>query len=209
MAGDAGKLASEIQTALGQKGAVSAENKALAKAILDEVKQAKCLFVPGQITGTAVSSGGPLQKGAAKDGAILALLPPRLSAAVAGGLGKGPPTPQVLAEATGICTHLMTGKVSFSSGSITGTTTNTPSNPGTVTGVGSKGKISGLDGAAMAQLIAPSHGGSVSPQLKAKCVAIVKHIQENVEVAITGVAGVASAGGGPAVIAGNAGSTFV
>lgn len=203
MAMDASKLADELKEAGGQKGSTPDEQKGFAKAIIEEIQQLGLVnFLPGTVKGNAPPSGGPLAGGNASGGVIVGPQGPTLAARMAAGMGKGPPTPQVVGFATAITTHLLTAQVEFSSG-VTGSCTNTGApSPGPLLGEASKGKIKGMQGKAMADLAGPALGGPATPSLIKQCQAIVDHIQKNAEVSfLTGtIIGTCPSGGGPILL---------
>jgi len=195
MAMDSAKMADEIKKAGGFAGPNSKELKAFAKAIVDEIKaNAKVNFPPGNVKGTAPSSGGPLQKGEAQKGKITGVLAASLGTRIVSILGQKPSS-LVVKMAAAIAAHILTGVVNIKAPGVTGACTNTASNPGTFTGQGAKGKISGLSGPTLAKNIATPD--QAPPMLLGMCNAIVKHIQDNAEVSITGCTGACASGGGP------------
>jgi hypothetical protein len=192
-------LAEEINKAIGQPPPASSQTKGLAKSIINELKTAGLVnLLPGTVMGVAPSSGGPLKNGSASNGVILGATPPTLVAQMIANMGLAGPTPQMLAMANAIVTHILTGKVTFKPNTITGVCSNSPTSPGALAGAGMGGTIVGLDGGKMAALMGAAFGG-VSPQLKAKCQAICDHIMKNAQVSFTmgTIVGVCSAGGGP------------
>ncbi len=202
---DEDKLAKNLHEVQGVPGEPTEEVKGWAESIIEEVKMlAVVSLLPGTVQGNAPSSGGPLSGGAGGPGLIVGPTGPTLAARMATKMGLGSATPKLLGMATGITTHLLTGKVMFSSEKITGVCTNTPVSPGTVTGGGTKGKIVGLSTGGMAQLVVLGIGQTeVTDKLRKMCEAIVNHLTDDAEVSfIMGtILGSASAGGGP-VIAG-------
>jgi hypothetical protein len=200
MAMNAAALADEIKEAAGQSKETSKENKAEAEAIVEELQQMGLVTLATPfITGTC-PSGGPLSGGQAKMGVILGISGPTLAARMAQKMGFGAPSPQLLGKATGIATHIMTGKVSFASGKVAGTCGNSPTSPGPFAGAASGGKIEGLDGSGMAALVSKGIGqASASPELTKVCKAICDHVQKNAEVMFAVVAGTCPPGGGPLV----------
>lgn len=206
---DAGDFANVIKLALGF-GAfpTSSENAGLTEAIIEEIKMAE--FILPLATGTAPSSGGELELGAAVGGLIVpgTLDPVRLAEGIAQKLGKPIPpavdiiaTPQVIAQAAAIVTHLSTCTVTFFPESIEGECTNTPTSPGTFTGSGSGGKILGLVGPVLADLMFDL-GATLelpSPTLIPYCTAITLYIMAAAEVTFADatILGTAPAGGGP------------
>lgn len=204
----ADSLAAKIHEALGEKGSPSKEVKGMAKAIIAELGQGIVTFLPSTVTGNC-PPGGPLPDGQASNGLIAGLVGPRLATAMAIEMGKGYPTAQLIGMATGITSHLMTGMVKLSVGSIQGVCGNTPLSPGPFVGSGSGGEVVGLDGDALASSMSASLGGSPTDKLKKKAKAIVKYIEENAEVSFlpTTVVGSCPPGGGPLLAgAANAGS---
>lgn len=198
-------LADALKSSLGFGAlATSSQNTGLAKAIIDEMMAALVNHAPGTITGTAPPSGGPLISGAATLGLITGMTPASLAARMIAEMGFASISAEVLQMATAICTHLQTtGTVSFASGNITGSCTNTPVSPGALIGEGTAGQIVGLSGPVLAALIAVAYGGIVSPQLLSFSTALTDYIMNNAEVTyLTGtVTATCSAGGGP-IIAG-------
>lgn len=190
-------LAVEIKDSLGF-GALetSGKNSDFAGGIVKHIKTGIVAFAPGTITGNAPSSGGPLSNGAGKGGKI-ALIPAGLEGLLAAAFGAV--TPEIKGMANAITTHIVTaGSVTFKSGSITGTCSNSSSSPGVLAGAGANGIIEGLNGAALAALMASGiKQGAPSPQLLKMCDAICKHIMTNAKVTLPVVTGVCAAGGGP------------
>jgi hypothetical protein len=193
---NASTLADNIKNALGFSAySTSAQNSGLASAIVAHLMTGVVTFLPGTVTGVAAPSPGPLSNGAASGGTIL-LVPSALEAALVAVFGTS--TPQILGMADAISIHFMTGMVSFATGNITGVCTNTPLSPGTFTGVGANGTISGLSGSTLAtQMATGISQAAPTPQLTAMCNAIVSHVQGNAVVTLPLVVGVTSAGGGP------------
>jgi hypothetical protein len=110
------------------------------------------------------------------------------------------PTTELSAFCAQIALHVMTsGLVSFASGDITGTCTNTPLSPGPLAGgAGANGKISGLSGSTLATLVQAAVGyPNVSAPLTAFCTAICNYIMANAVVSYTTVTGLCPTGGGP------------
>ena len=195
------KLAKEMQDAIGQSGKpTSKENEGLAKAIIGEIKELAIVnFLPGTVQGTT-AAGGPLSAGSASNGVIIGPTPVTLAARIAKESGFPGPTPQLLGMATGVVTHLLTGTVSFSPGGITGQCTSSTNSPGPLIGAGANGKIVGLQGPAMADLVSKGMGQpSASPELAKLCGAIVDHIMQNAAVSfpMASVVGTCPPGGGP------------
>ena len=195
-------LANDMAQAIGQ-GAASPQLIGEATAICTELMTpALVMHPPGSIMGNAPPSGGPLPDGEAlPQGKILGMAGASLAAAMQANMGFPSITPQVMAMANAITGHIMAaGLVSFKKTQIQGICSNSPVSPGALTGlISTGGTVSGLDGSAMAQMMAPAFGGPASPELEKKCKAIVKHIQESGIVTYPpgSVSGVCSAGGGP------------
>ena len=192
-------LAEEMNSALGQKPPASSQTKGLAKSIINELKTVGLVtLAPGTVMGTAPPTGGPLIMGSASSGIIAGPSPGTLVPQMLANMGLAAPTAQITSMATAICTHLMTGTVSFTAGMVVGVCSNTVTSPGVLTGSALNGTIAGLDGGAMAQLMAAPFGG-VSPELEKMCKAITDHIMKNAMVSFTmgTVLGVCSVGGGP------------
>lgn len=195
-------MADAIRSAMGFPLPVSAELTGWATGVIGEITGfGKVNNAAGTITGTC-APGSPLSSGAGAGGLISALSGSRMATAVEGDAGY----PSVSSELTAFCAqivlHIQTaGIVSFTSGGITGTCTDTPLSPGPlVGGAGSGGKISGLSGSVLAAAIhgAVGYPGSVSAQLTNFCTAIVNYIQSNAEVSYASgtVTGVCPTGGG-------------
>lgn len=208
---NASLLAEEIREALGKKPPTSSQTKGLARAIVNEITSlALITFPPGPpgpletVSGTA-PSGGPILRGSAKNGVIAGPTPATLGPRMVSEMGV-PPTPQTLALANAIATHLLTsGRISFPAGTVTGGCSNSAVSPGAFTGAGAKGLVGGLTGSGLSSLLGSAFGG-VSKELQKMCDAIVKHIQKNgvASVPPAGFTAVAPAGGGP--ITGGAGA---
>jgi len=200
MAMDATALAEEIKEAIGQSPEpTSKKNKEMAKDIVNHLKTAIVNHaIPGSVTGTAGAPGGPLANGAATGG-VITLVPADLIGRFVATFGIS--TPEIIGMATAITTHVMTGLVEFASGTITGTCTHTPLNPGPlVGGAGSGGEITGLEGSTLATLMASLMAKpGASEELEKMCTAIVDHISSNAEVTYTSgtVTATCPAGGGP------------
>jgi hypothetical protein len=203
-------LALAIHNALAQPPPPTAQVLGMAKSIVNELKVAGIVNIPpGMVVGVAPSSGGPLTNGAASNGIILGPNAASLTGQFVANMGLAGASPQILAMANAICTHIMTGKVTFAPNKVTGACSNTPVSPGALTGAAVGGTIIGLSGSAMAQLMGSAFGG-VSPQLLAKCNAICTYIMANAQVSfIMGtIVGVCSAGGGPVAAGAGTGGTI-
>jgi hypothetical protein len=184
----------------------------MAADIVSHIQSGIVAFAPGTITGTAPPSGGPLSAGAASGG-VITLIPSALTAAFISTFGNN--TAEIAGFANAISTHIMSGTVSFSSGNITGTCTNTPPaptpSPGPlVGGAGSGGKIVGLTGNGLATLIAAGINQSyISPQVLQMSTEIVNHIMDNAEVTLPLVTATCPAGGGSITLGAAAGGTIL
>ena len=168
-------------------------------------------FAPGNVTGTCLPTPGPLTAGAATSGVIAGLSGPAMASLVQAAAGY----PSVSAELTAFCTeianHVMSaGTVDFSTGTVNGACTNTPITPGTFTGTGVGGTISGMSGSTLADNVhaAAGYPGSTSPELVDFCTAIVTYIEANATVAGGVMSGVAPAGGGSITAGTGAGGTI-
>lgn len=197
-------LALKIHNDMGFTGAVSNQLKGWAKAVIDElINNGMVNNASGTITGTCPSSGGPLQNGTSSNGIISGLNATNLASAIVNNAGYGYLTPQVTDFSTEIVNHLMSGLVAFSSGNITGTCTNTLTNPGTlINGTGSNGTISGLNGTTLAtaihNMVFSMHAGP-TPKLIQFCTAFTDYIMTNAIITYSSgnVTGSCSSGGGP------------
>jgi len=201
MAMDIDKLAKALHESQGLPGDPSKEMKGMADAIISEMKTMGIVsMLPGTVMGTATPEGGALKNGSAGPGLILGPSGPTLAAQMVSKMGKGGSTPQMIGYAAGITTHVLTGKVMFAGGKITGVCGNSPASPGPVSGSGSKGKIVGLSAGGMAQLVVLGIGQTqVTDTVKKMCEAIVNHLQDDAEVSFMmgGILGTAPSGGGP------------
>jgi len=210
MAMDDKALAEEIKEAVGQaKEQTSEETEKMAEAVVEHIKTGIVSNVPTTVTGEAPPSGGPLLNGAATGGIILltdADLVARFT--IAFGLS----TAEIIGMAKAISQHVALGLVEFATGSITGTCGNTATSGGPLVGEGTGGAITGLDGDALATLMATLMlKPGASEELKKMAKAIVDHVQDNAEVSYTtpSVTGTCSAGGGPIVAGAGAGGTIL
>lgn len=194
-------LADAIRVSMGFPTPVSSQLIGWGDAIVEHLGTALVNNAPGTVTGTCGPVPGPLIAGAASAGLIVGLDGSALASLVKDYAGYPSVTSQLQGLCGAIATHIMTmGLVNFDTGNITGICTNTLLSPGTVTGEGTGGKISGLSGSAMASM-AQSMAGfpSVTPELIAFCSGIADYVMANAEVAYaTGtIVGVAPVGGGP------------
>lgn len=193
-------MADSIRSSMGFPLPVSHQLTGWASAVVAEIELGKVNNIAGTVTGTAAP--GPLSGGAASGGIISGLSGSRLATAVAAAAGYPSVSSQLTAFCTQIVLHIETlGLVSFASGKITGTCTNTPLSPGPlVGGAGSGGQISGLSGSILAVAIhgAAGYPGSVSGKLTQFCTAIVNYVMANAQVSYASgsVTGVCPTGGG-------------
>lgn len=204
-------LASAIQSAMGFPDPLSAQLSGWGSGVVAEIQaNALVAFASGNVVGICPSSGGALTAGAASGGVISGISGASMAPRVATAANYGSVDATLTTYCDQIASHIMTsGRVSFSSGSITGTCTNTSSNPGSLTtGAGSSGTISGLDGTTLANLISAAMGyGSTSSDLTNFCKGICDYIQGNAVVSLSSgnVTGTCPAGGG-ALLDGSASS---
>jgi hypothetical protein len=194
-------LADSIRSTMGFPTPVSTQLTGWGTAIVNELTGHGLVNnASGTITGTCPPSS-PLSSGAGTGGLISGLSGSRLASAVATAAGYGSVSSELSAFGAQIVAHIQTsGIVTFTSGEITGTCTNTPISPGPLAdGAGSGGKISGLSGSMLATLIQGAAGyPSVSAQLTNFCTAIVNYIMTNASVTYASgdVEGVCPTGGG-------------
>lgn len=204
MAMNPNALANEIKNALGfSDKPTTPQLIGEATAIIAWLATGTVVNAPGTVTGNAPPSGGPLSGGAASNGLIVGLTPSVLVGFMQTYMGFPSVTVELQAMAAAYATHIPSaGKVAFTS--VTGVCTNTPVAPGTFTGAGANGKISGLNGDVLVNIMAASMGHlPVSKPHQSKCVKVVEYIMQNATVTYVfgSLTGVCSAGGGP-VIAG-------
>ena len=193
------KLAKETQNSIGASGSpTSTKNIQFAKAIVTHVKSGIVSFLPGTIVGVAAPTGGPITNGAGSGGKIV-LVPSALEGLLIAAFGVA--TPEISKFAKALSGYIMSsGLVMFDVGTIVGATTNTIVSPGSFTGTGSGGKITALQGPALAALLAAALGKPpTSKPLLDMATAICDHIKTNGVVALSTVTGAASAGGGPII----------
>lgn len=193
-------LAEDIKLALDQADQpTSDENIGMATAILAELTEnALVTIAPPGLTGDAPSSGGPLLKGKAVGGKLLGVAGITLAKKMQSEMGFPAITAELTKMATGIANHFLSkGEAVFDEAAIVGPCTNTPVNPGVLTGAGAKGKIVGLDPDSLASAMAPQ--GPATDEIKAVASAIVKHIHDFAEVSFASpfVFAVCTPGGGP------------
>lgn len=197
-------LADAIRSAMGFPLPVSNQLLGWGNAIVAHIQTGTVSNASGTVTGTVPPTGGPLIAGAADNGVIAGLNGSTLASLIFSDVAvyPGSVTAQLLATATSIVSHVLTGKVKFNSGNITGVCTNTPlPSPGILTGgAGSNGVIYNLSGSTLASLIHSSVGypGSVSAKLIQFSTAIVNYVMANAVVTYApgSVTGVCPSGGG-------------
>lgn len=192
-------LADSMRSTMGFPTPVSAQLTGWATAVVNEIQQnGKVNNASGTVTGTC-PPGGSLSSGAASGGVISGLDSSRLASAVASAAGYGSVSSVLSTYCSQIVTHVETGIVTFASGLITGTCSNTPLSPGPFIGSGSGGLISGLSGSTLASLIhsAVGYPGSVSGPLISFCTALCNYIMAQANCSYSGTCtGIAPAGGG-------------
>ncbi len=171
-------------------------------------------IAPGLVTGVC-PSGGPLTSGAATNGLIVGLDYTILAPLVVGFSGYPSVSTILLAFCQQNVIHILTlGRVSFASGNITGTCTNTGLSPGPLSnGAGTNGVISGLDGTILATAIhgAAGYPGSVSTKLIQFCTAICNYLMTNASVTFLPgtITGTCPIGGGALSAGAGLGGTFL
>lgn len=207
-------LANKLHDALAQKtdgnGAptpVSDQTMNYASGVVAALKAALVNNAPGTITGVT-APGAPLSAGAGIGG-IITILPAAMIAKANVGM---PPqaVPNITKENIAIIQYIGTGLVTFASGNITGTCTNTPTSPGILAaGAGANGQITGLTGAGAVAAVS-SALGSTGPGMLPHYTALINYILQNAVVAYASgtVVGVAPSGGGPLTAGAGAGGTI-
>lgn len=199
-------LANAIRSAMGFPLPLSSQLLGWGNAIVSHVTSTSLIsFAPGQVTGIAPASGGPLSSGAASGGLLVGPTGAVLAPLVRTDAGYPNVSPQLLNMCTAICSHIVTNsRIAFSTGNVTGACTNTLITPGVFTGTGSNGTLSGLLGNQLADEVHAAVGfpGSTSTQLKAFCNALVNYIMSNAVASGGIMTGVAPAAGG-SITAGN------
>jgi len=178
LAKDLWELNGEVLDGDGLPKKATSEMKDYAKGLIAMLSVGIVSHLPLTVSGSA-APGAPLLSGAASGGKILGLLGPTMAAIA----GKDPVIfATMLLEANAIATYILaSGLVNFDTGSIEGTSTESAS-PGPLTlGKGTQGKIVGLDGGALAVLVA-SATGITGPTSKDHYSVVVKHIMDNAEV---------------------------
>lgn len=139
MALNATALSSVIASGLGIS--TTAFTDAYARGIIASIEAAT--FAHAVVTGVAPSSGGALTVGTAIGG-IISISPSQMEAITD---LQFPLSPQINPENAAICSYIGTGLVSFTSGKIIGTCTNTSLSSGILaSGAGVNGTILGLNG---------------------------------------------------------------
>lgn len=195
-------MADAIRSAMGFPTPVSSQLTGWGDGVVQHIQAAGLVSnITGTITGVT-APGSPLSAGAGAGGLIAGLSGSAMATLVCSNSGGSYPSPtsQLSAFCTQITLHIMTsGIVTFASGDITGTCTNTPLSPGPLAGgMGANGKISGLSGSTLAALVAPAIGqSSVSAPLTSFCTAVCAYIMANATVSYSLVTGVCPTGGGP------------
>lgn len=196
MALDDKKLADDIQGALDGKQPTKITS-GMAKDIVDHLKTG---IVAGPMAGIAPPSGGDILLGAATENKII-LIPIDLIQRFLATFGEN--TKAIIGMATAISTHITKEAIiSFKPGSITGSCTNTPTSPGTFTGKGEGGEISGLSGKNLAKdMLEFLEQTETTEELVKMCTAITDHIQENGEALYSdgSLQGACLPGGGPVI----------
>jgi hypothetical protein len=133
--------------------------KAYAAGFIAMLETAIVAHLPGTAVGSA-PPGGDLTSGAAEGGKMTLMASPVMAQKASA--GNPVVAAQMVIESAAIASYLIaSGLVSFLPGSITGQSTETPAPaPGPlVNGEGMVGKISGLDGATLANLAVPPFTG--------------------------------------------------
>lgn len=185
------------------KGPTDAMND-YAKGLITMLSAGIVSHLPLTVSGSA-APGAPLLAGAASAGRVIGLLGLTMTAIAA----KDPIiAATMLLEANAISLYIMaSGLVNFQSGSIEGTSTETAS-PGPLTlGKGTQGRFSGLDGGALAAMVA-SATGIVGPTSKDHYSVVVSHIVDNAEVTYVPNTVLGSMAGGTLVAGTAAGGTI-
>jgi hypothetical protein len=197
---NASSLADELRVAIGFPPPTSPILEGWASAFLNEL-QSNAIVTNSLVTGSC-PPGGSLGGGASVGGLISGLSGSRLASATASASAYPSVTSKLSGYSSQIVLEIMSfGLVSFASGNITGSCTNSPVSPGSLAGgAGANGVISGLSGSRLASAIHNTSGysGSVSPSLLKFSTAIVDHLQNNgvASYAAGSVTGTCPAGGG-------------
>lgn len=209
MALDDAQLALDIQSFMGFLGDNSSEVEGMATAIVDHLKTGVVNNLPGTINATALPAGGPITLGTGAGGTIT-LVPGSLVPGLVAAFGSS--TPQIISISSAITSFFLTGLVTFAPGTITGTSTNTPSSPGVLTlGAGSGGLITGLVPSVLATSLAAAVGSTVTSQITGLANAITSHVLLNAEVSYpsNSINGNFIAGGGPMLLGSGVGGTII
>ena len=161
----------------------------------------------GTVLATSLPTGGPIIQGKASNG--LVVLVPGIMVTIT--TAAFPPLAYLLiSENTTVINYVMTaGRVSFPLGSITGTATCTPLNPGPLTaGQGVGGSLSLLDGDVCTALV-QAQTGIFGPLQKPFYTALMNYTMAHAEITYAPgtVSGGFSPGGGPLIAGTGAGGT--
>ena len=215
MAMVASDLATQLKAGLGFSGnPMTGQVSGMATAIIAEFAAASVANASGTVLGTAPPTGGPLTAGSAAGGTISGMSGSDLASKMKSDSGFPSVSPQLLNFCTAMVTHFLTGVVSFASGNINGTCTNTagpPPIPGILSaGVGTGGLISGYSGSTLASQLATALGQSDPTPLLNFSTNLVTYVMANaiVSYATGSVTATISAGGGPIVGGAGAGGTI-
>lgn len=198
----ANDLATAIRTGMGFPTPNSAQLVGWSSGVISHLISAGIVnFAPGTITGST-SPGGSLSSGAGSGGIVSGLSGSAMAPLVASGAGYPGVSSILQIYCNQIAIHIMTGLVTFDPGNVTGSCTSTPLSPGPlVSGAATNGKLNGLSGPTLANLIhsAVGYPGSTSSKLIQFCTAICNYLMANASVTfLTGtVTGVCPPGGGP------------
>ena len=122
-------LANKIQNKMGFPGAVSPELLSIATEMVTHMLSASVDFAA--MTGEAPPAGGPLINGAGVGG-VITLVASDLADGLKTALGHDTTEIEALGET--LSEELAKGTCEFSSGTVTGTCTNTAQNPGAIAG---------------------------------------------------------------------------
>lgn len=158
-------------------------------------------FAPGTITGDT-TPGGSLSNGAGAGGIVSGLSGSVLAPIVASN-AEYPGVSSILQiYCNQIVLHIMTGLVTFDPGNVTGSCTSTVLTPGIlVDGAATNGKLLGLNGTTLANLIHSSVGypGITSTRLIEFCTSICDYLMSNASVMFLPgtVTGICPTAGGP------------
>lgn len=195
-------LADFIRTSMGFPTPVSIELTGWATGVIGEItSNARVNNASGTITGSC-PPGGSLSGGAGVDGLISSMSSSDMASRVVAAATYPFISARLQTYCDQIVSHIQTfGIVTFASGDITGSCTNTPLSPGSLAGgAGMNGMISGLDGTVLANAIhsAVGYPGTTSVRLTEFSTAIVTYIMNNAQVSYASgnVTGTCPAGGG-------------